>query len=273
MSLINSIITAELQYKQILEDFFILIYKGNPLSSHGLNHHRRVWNYSKELLLLFAEDKTKPILVQPHELIISTYLHDLGMSIEPGFTHGKHSRDLCIQFLKKYKLPVQKHLNVLEAIENHDRKDYTSDSNISDLLTILTVADDLDAFSFTGIFRYIEIYLLRNISSLEIGHFIIDNSTKRYNNFITTFGFNNALVDKHKTRFNTLSNFFLNYNTQIDSYQFNHKNPSGYCGVVENIQHLLLNKLSIRDLIKEPEKFSYDPVLLWFFNSLASELS
>ena len=30
--------------------------------------------------------------------------------------------------------------------------------------TILSVADDLDAFGFTGIYRYLEIYLTRGIN-------------------------------------------------------------------------------------------------------------
>ena len=37
------------------------------------------------------------------------------------------------------------------------------------LLTILSVADDLDAFGFIGIYRYSEIYLTRGIDPEKIG--------------------------------------------------------------------------------------------------------
>ena len=39
----------------------------------------------------------------------------------------------------------------------------------NDLLTILSVSDDLDAFGYIGIYRYTEIYLTRGIDPEKIG--------------------------------------------------------------------------------------------------------
>jgi HD superfamily phosphodiesterase len=125
MNLTIFIESAEQKFKQILEDFFVSSFDEKSLTSHGIDHHRRVWNYSKELLHLFAEKN--PLLHQqlPAKLIIASYLHDIGMTIETGIRHGKYSRDFCIQFLIQNNLPVDDYIDVLEAIENHDNKEYS----------------------------------------------------------------------------------------------------------------------------------------------------
>jgi HD superfamily phosphodiesterase len=57
MNLTGTIESAERKFKQILEEFFIGAYDDRYLSSHGIDHHRRVWNYAKELLPLLADQK------------------------------------------------------------------------------------------------------------------------------------------------------------------------------------------------------------------------
>ena len=52
-------------------------------------------------------------------------------------------------------------------------KIYLRRQDRNDLLTVLSVADDLDAFGFTGIYRYSEIYLTRGINP--------DSDWKSYN--------------------------------------------------------------------------------------------
>jgi HD superfamily phosphodiesterase len=208
MNLPDIIESAELQFKQILEDFFIDVYDDTSLSSHGIDHHRRVWMNAKELLLLIPDQNSALISLLPSKLIIACYLHDLGMSVETGIRHGKHSRDLCIEFLSKNNFALNNYSDVLAAVEDHDRKDYSGDNLIKDLLTILSVADDLDAFGFTGIFRYSEIYLERGIKPAVIGHLILDNAGNRFDNFVNTFGFETELVRKHKKRYDILTDFF-----------------------------------------------------------------
>jgi len=272
MNLTVTIESAELRFKQILEVFFISIYDDKTLSSHGIDHHRRVWIYAKELLPLVVSQQPVSISQLPSKLIIACYLHDIGMSVNPGTFHGHHSRDLCLQFLTNNHLPENEYYDVLQAIENHDRKDYKGNTGVNDLLNILSVADDLDAFGFTGIYRYSEIYLTREINPEEIGHLIRNNAGKRFDNFVKTFGFADELVKKHKKRFYILDNFFNKYNSQVISYKFGEQHPSGYCGVIEVLLYLIKNKKTLKNIWNKSEKYSKDPIILWFFEELATEL-
>jgi HD superfamily phosphodiesterase len=273
MNLTETIESAEKQFKQILEDFFISVYNEKSPASHGIDHHRRVWNYSKELMKLFPLKNPVQISQLPAELIIASYMHDIGMSVDPGIRHGKHSKNLCMQFLNKNNLPENDYRDVLEAIEDHDNKDYARDASMNELHTILSVADDLDAFGFTGIFRYLEIYLTRGIEPENIGFLIGENAKKRLDNFVKTFRADSEIVQKHLRRYNILDNFFSKYNEQLPAYQFGTKNLSGYCGVIEIFQFLLSTNQSLKTCLLEPEKYSQQPFILKFFADLEKEMN
>ena len=273
MNMTGTIESAELQFKQILEEFFISVYDEKTLISHGIDHHRRVWNYAKELTLILADRGLISDTSLPTKLIIACYLHDIGMSVDPGIMHGHHSRDLCIRFLSKNHLTDNDNRDLLSAIGNHDKKDYSVNTRVNYLLNILSVADDLDAFGFTGIFRYSEIYLTRGISLSEIGHIIKKNADKRFDNFVKSFGFDELLVEKHKLRYEILVKFFNEYNNQVIFYKFGGKQPAGFCGVLEILPDLINNKKVLNDTCMETEKFKNDPAIRWFFEGLANELN
>jgi len=268
----RSVESAELQFKQILEDFFTSVYDEKSLSSHGIDHHRRVWINAKELLSIkYDRDKELPqrFLLK---LITACYLHDIGMSVDSGIRHGKHSRNLCIDFLFKNNLPAREYEDLLETIENHDRKEYPDDSKINDLLTILSVADDLDAFGFTGIYRYSEIYLMRGIKPELIGERILENAAKRFDHFKRNFGFSISLVQKHRNRFEILIRFFSEYNKQVLSYRFDGQHLQGFCGIVEVFIQMIKNKKGFNEIFSEQEKYPDDHVIQWFINGLKIEI-
>jgi HD superfamily phosphodiesterase len=272
MNLTVTFESAELQFKQILEDFFVSVYNEKSLSSHGIEHHRRVWNYAKELVALI---NTKNTISDPSfisNLILTCYLHDIGMSVDPGIRHGHHSKDLCICFLHDNSLDKTKYEDVLSAIENHDNKEYKTSATENDLLRILSISDDLDAFGYIGIYRYSEIYLLRGIKSQEIGHLIRENAAKRFENFVKIFGFADEFVQKHKKRYEILDNFFREYNTQAITYKFGTGYPVGYCGVMETFNEMMHQKGVIKDVGTVLEKYSNDPVIFWYFSELELEL-
>jgi HD superfamily phosphodiesterase len=273
MNLTGSIESAEKEFKQILEEFFIAVYTEESLTSHGIDHHRRVWNYSKELLNSIQSENTPDMLRLPAELIIACYMHDIGMSVDPGEKHGKQSREICSQFLKENNLSENDFIAALEAIEYHDNKNYSSNNFTNRLLMILSVADDLDAFGCIGIFRYSEIYLTREIGFAKIGFMIRENAQKRYNNFIKTFGSIDELVVKHWERYYLLDMFFTKYNEQLPSYHFGTNQPSGFCGVVEIIGIIMKNNLRMEDFYTEPRKHTSDLLILWFLVELEKELS
>jgi hypothetical protein len=272
MNLTVTIESAEIRFKQILEAFFISIFDEKSLSSHGIDHHRRVWNYSKELYNLIASQKPAEFSDILPKLIIASYLHDIGMSVEKGLIHGKHSKEFCNQFLSKNNLPLNDYQDVLETIENHDNKEYIGNTSVNDLLTILSVADDLDAFGFTGIFRYSEIYLTRRIGLDQIGYQIRHNAAIRFDHFAKTFGFVPEYVEIHKKRFEIIDNFFEKYNNQVLSYRFGKSTPTGYCGVIEIFTDIMNSKISLKDVCKRPDKYYSDQVICWYFNNLALEI-
>jgi hypothetical protein len=272
MNLNHSVESAEIQFKQILEDFFINIYDERSLSSHGIDHHRRVWKYAKELLHFRFDTDNKPSFQFISKLIIACYLHDIGMSVDRGIRHGKHSRNLCKEFLSGNNLPIKEYEDLLETIENHDRKEYTADSEINDLLTILSVADDLDAFGFSGIYRYSEIYLVRGIKREIIGKMVIENAAKRFGHFEKNFGLNIPLFQKHKDRYDILIRFFTEYNKQVPNFHFDGQVPLGFCGVVVMFLQIIKNKIVLNEIFSEQEKYPEDEVIQWFFDGLKKEI-
>jgi hypothetical protein len=273
MNLTDTSESAELKFKQILVDFFISVYDEKSLTSHGIEHHRRVWNYAKELTELTEVPDLKHDIINPRNLIIACYLHDIGMSVDPGLRHGHHSRDMCIRFLEMNHLEKSDFQDVLLAIEKHDNKEYKTSSGIIDLLTILSVADDLDAFGLTGVYRYSEIYLRRGIRPEEIGYKIMKNADGRFENFKNIFGFSEKLLQKHRMRYKTLINFFTEYNKQAGSYNFGSMNPYGYCGVIEVLSDDLQKNIPIAAICHEKEIYSNDQVIRCFFKELAAEFN
>lgn len=268
-----SILSAENSFIPALEEFFSSVYDESSLPSHGIDHHRRVWNYAKELLIyiLQKEEITDPDFVE--KLLIACYLHDIGMAVDPGERHGVHSRRLCEQFLTTINRDLSDYQDVLAAIDNHDNKEYRGSQTNNKLLLILSVADDLDAFGYTGIYRYLEICISRENDQVEVGNHILENVQKRYNNFILSFGYADELVQTQKIRFNIIRNFFMNYNRSVSSYSFSGSNPYGYCGIYEIIFKMQAEKKIVKDWLKEPVNFLNDEIITDFFRGLIKELS
>jgi hypothetical protein len=273
MNLTVTFESAELRFKQILEDFFISKYDEKSLSSHGIDHHRRVWKYAKELTVLISEHNNTINPEISRDLIIACYLHDIGMSVDHGIKHGRHGRELCVSFMKKNNLEENEYRDVLLAIENHDNKEYKTSASKNDLLTILSVADDLDAFGFTGIYRYSEIYLMRGENLSRLGELIISNAQIRFDNFIKIFGFSDELVMKHSEKYKILIDFFKGYNKQVASYKFGKESPSGYCRVVDVFRERINSKEEHLNFQKEMYNHSDDNIVKWYFTGLEKELS
>jgi len=268
----HNIESSELTLKQILEEYFISVFDEDSLFSHGLNHHRRVWNYAKELIVLAAENSPD---IEPHlseKLIIATYLHDAGMSVDQGIRHGIHSKDLCLRFFRTCNLDETMYPDVLQAIENHDNKEYQETAGDSDLLTLLSVADDLDAYGYAGIYRYSEIYLKRGLDPSGIGPMIRQNAAKRFGNFRSKYESSGEFFVKHKKRYELLDNFFCDYNRQIGAYKFGSGHPHGYPGIIEVFLKVIDNGRELKKLIENSETFSYDQIMSCYFKGLNDEL-
>jgi len=114
-------------------------------------------------------------------------------------------------FLKENKIIPADHADLLQAIENHDNKEYTGNQPDNRLLLYLTVADDLDAFGYTGILRYADIYLERGVSITDLGRMVKENSAKRFQNFEKAFSIYPELIEKQRTRYQALLDFYTEF--------------------------------------------------------------
>lgn len=260
--------SAELRFRQMLEDYFISVYDEKSLPSHGIYHHRRVWNYIKEILLLnvFVNNSSDYL---PEKLIIAAYLHDIGMSVEKGQRHGRISRNFCEEFFRINNLNSDSFIDVLEAIEHHDVKDYPENNKVSELLSILSIADDLDAFGYTGIYRYTEIYFMRGMRPADIGVRIKENARKRFDNF--EMAVIPDYVEKHRKRYEILDNFMTGCIRQSENYRFGREEHHGYCGAIELLIQLISNKKDIIEFSGTALKYPDDPVISSFFAGLENE--
>jgi HD superfamily phosphodiesterase len=197
----------EVEYKWMpgiilfLED----LYNNKWLPSHDINHHRRVWKNAVQLLRNFitGQETLKDTFLD--ELIICCFFHDTGLLIDPGEFHGKESRLLAENFVSLRKKEVNFNVTeLLEAIEKHDDKNYKeSISEHNFLLEILSLSDDIDAFGIIGLYRYIEIYLVRGIDAEKIPELILSNAKKRYENLIiklSKYGMSNDVFTDKYTR-------------------------------------------------------------------------
>lgn len=203
---------SEDTYKDLLEDYFTSVYPAGKLPSHGLEHHRRVWEYAKELLHYIEKDHSiDQILI--NKLLIACYLHDIGMTVDTGERHGRYSKDICKRFLIEQNLDENDYQDLLSAIENHDDKEYSGSPNEDILLTVLSAADDLDAFGEKGISRYLEIYRERGLEDNELALAVLQNARKRFVNFEKIFTPYPELVNKHRIRYMRLHDFFATRNS------------------------------------------------------------
>jgi HD superfamily phosphodiesterase len=179
--------TAEDKWERHILLYLSGLYKNRWIPSHDLTHHKRVWQNAKDLTRLI---EPKIQLEDSHfyeKLILSCFFHDTGLLQDTGELHGTLSRKFCEDFLRLHKDKIEfDTTKMLEAIENHDRKNYKNISGTSSvgLFEILSMADDFDAFGAIGAYRYIEIYLLRLFEPNQIAEKILYNAAGRYRNFV-----------------------------------------------------------------------------------------
>jgi predicted acetyltransferase len=137
------------------------------------------------------------------------------MSVNPEINHGIQSSEICKAFLLKNNFNESDFSDVLEAVEHHDDKEYKNQGYINnEVLKLLSIADDLDAFGYIGIYRYLEIYIARGIRPEILGHEIRKNALKRFKNFELNFGYFPELFERHRNRFRILDDFFAGYNRE-----------------------------------------------------------
>lgn len=248
------------------------------LPSHNEDHHYRVWIIAKELIKQLEKQAITFSQADLTKIIIATFLHDTGMSVTIDKTHGKESRIICKKFIEEYQPEdINNPQELLDVIENHDDKEYQNKfakiKNPKHLFKILSVCDDLDAFGLTGVYRYIEIYLLRGIPVKDIAPMVLKNLTGRMNYFTESFGHIETFYKKHIKRFDLTRAFFTGLNNRII-----HKNEtnglSGPPGVINLINHhVIVKKMPPVEASKFIIRNTTDDYVKNYFRGLVSELS
>lgn len=210
-----SVIVSKEEEKNLkaLESFFIRKWADTNLPSHDLQHHRRVWNNIKEILNHCIEPGIDRARIS--NLLMAAFLHDIGMARNQGIRHGINGKKAAEEYISLSRLKREDYEDALYAIEFHDNKSYNVNSDNNPVLTILSVADDLDAFGTTGIWRYMEIYRARGIPEDIIGYRILENAASRFENFESFSSDKPVLFQKHRERYNVLKRYFENYNRNI----------------------------------------------------------
>lgn len=272
----DSIKRAESYWKPKLVAYLQHLYRNTHLPSHDLNHHLRVWEYSKQLLL--ERDKVGGVHYDysVEQVIVASLFHDTGLIHDRSERHGYQSRLICEQFFKENPdFTIENFDAVLHAIEHHDDKRvriFNSDSPQGvDLVTLVSTADDLDAVGLVGIFRYIEIYALRGVQEKDLPIRVIENLQNRQANFQRHFSYLKPFSDHQHQRYSVSLNFFEKLNQEI---MFGGKQQGDYMQITRLLIDCLINQqVDIDATIHQGISLASNPYIVAYFQGLRDELA
>ncbi len=274
-STLESIKRAESLWKSTLINYLQHLYRNTHLPSHDLNHHLRVWEYCKQLLLELDKVGGLCYNFTVEQVLVACLFHDTGLIYDRGERHGYQSRLICEQFFNEYpSLTIDGFDMVLHAIEHHDDKSVKSgeggNAQQVDLVTLVSTADDLDAVGLIGVFRYIEIYSLRGVSDQLMPIRVIDNIRNRHANFSRNFSFINDFSENHHKRYSDALTFFenLQHEQKADC-----KQQGDYIQITQLLVDCLINQqIDVDSTIQKGISESSNPVVETFFKGLRNEL-
>ena len=245
------------------------------LPSHDEFHHLRVWNYAKQLIHLANKQGIVISETDVERLMVCVFFHDQGMSITHSKDHGTISRKICKDYLLQLNIQdIHPWTETLQAIEDHDKKNYGSVSpgREFNLQAYLNIADDLDAFGTIGTYRYLEIYLLRNIPVQSIPDSIFPNLSARFQHFSDTFGNTHPFIKGQHQRYITTHNFFKDLQFQLKQMEYTHDYYFGPIGVVNYIKNeIIAKKIAVKVVCKEVGALDSDFYTHHFFDRLQKE--
>ena len=170
------------------------------------------------------------------------------------------------------------HSKIASAIELHDQKTESFFipfhwDKTPDLLTLVSIADDMDAMGTIGIYRYAEIYLHRSIPMKSLGMILLENVATRYNNFSKASSLIPSLLKKTKPKYQEITSFYDNYNQQLLMETDPLKVFNGHIGIINYIRNFsVVGKIHPSDFPKALDNFEVGKYVLDFFNKLEEQL-
>lgn len=233
---------AESTWRKDLYDHAKNLFQSCSLPSHDHTHHLRVWNLSKlllEELSTFSSGLNQSLV---EGALIAAFFHDLGMATSTQEDHGHLSRMNCERwFLDSSRQLPERFDEILQAIELHDMKEekiYKSfqPDTPPQILGILSVADDLEALGIIGIFRYAEIYLLRDIPMEELGKRILNNVQARFEKIKKGCRLCLNLLATYQEQYSELRHFYEAYELQLSLTARAGEEKDGPLGVINYIR-------------------------------------
>ncbi len=218
----------ERKYVPVLLDHCISHFSGKHLPSHDHLHHLRVWCYARDLLLKsqgICENLTKKEVLL---LMLAVFFHDTGLTKTLSEDHGIESRKICQNFLtnnpEMFSFDADQ---ALQAIEFHDQKEseiaLVTKSKMN-ILKLLSICDDIDAYGAIGILRYAEIYLLRGLSFASLPGRVIKNMSCRFNHISSQNWIPGLFLAKHEARYHYAIKFYQEMGEEMFSEDKNQNN-------------------------------------------------
>ena len=254
-------------------------FRNTFLPSHDQDHHLRVWQQSKAVLLALTPQGSTMDASLAEGILIASLFHDLGMVVSTREDHGRLGKENCISWFKASGREVpERYDEILRAIELHDRKDVRITGSLQPgsphgILSILSVADDLDAMGIIGIYRYAEIYLQRGTPLEALGTRILQNAGKRYDNLSLALAHCPDLLNRCQEQYGILRRFYEAYNDQLHACKNALRESSGPLGVINYIHRVGMGQETLPGhLFERCIAEGADPELSSYFKQLNDEL-
>jgi len=268
LSLAATILKVESTWLTPLYHFCKQQFSTVEIPSHDDLHHLRVWQLAKQLINELAQQGHEFSYAELELLIIAIFFHDTGLIETIDQKHGLAGRLICQKFFDENYPNFSGELDLaLDAIEKHDDKAYKNTvyhgSNHKTILSILCVCDDLDAFGAIGVFRYMEIYMLRGVAINDLANMILPNLESRYKNFHQLYGHLTHFHEKQTQRYQFIRDFYL-------KLQQNNSETKAILKVL--IDGILKGNETINTIATFSLKQPQSPYLVYFFDKFTEEL-
>lgn len=198
-------------------------FSGSHIPSHDFDHHRRVWRYANEIARYLKSSSAN--LEQPYlDLMVACYFHDTGLTINPNEDHGSDSLQMLKSWIEANPTVKPKlSQSVYDAVLLHDDKSYKQRKfskeplSLDNTLSILCLADDMDALGYLGILRYTEIYLMRGIAPNALPAKVVPNLESRFRFMEESIKSIPGLYQHQRQRYSITAQFFQDWANQQEN--------------------------------------------------------
>jgi hypothetical protein len=254
------------------------LFSGIFFPSHDHLHHARVWSHARSIFLRLCRAGVTFPENTAESLLVAVFFHDAGLARTSAEQHGRESRRLCEEYFRTHGLPAslkESWSGILHAVEHHDDKSprpgrpVTGREDPPDLLLMLSAADDLDAFGCIGIYRYAEIYLMRDPAPEQLPRRVLENVRNRFQNLRTAFGVLEDFLADQERRYLQVYEFYLRLS---QAYAAGTEKPSWEPALVSLIGESIRDRKNLLDQERELPSTGFDAEIGDWFGELDREL-